>query len=217
MTFTEIQTRAAERLNITSSEGLARIGRYINDRYARLTSSIGLPTSRRTSTTAATVAGNPRVTFTIEKIERIYATTTGQRRVLQEISYDEWRNANVYQNGSGAPERYAIELQGASTVTVVLDPVPSGIETLSVDGLANASTLSGSDVPAFSKDFHDALVFGAMADEYDKLEKPSLSQRYETLYNERVADLRYFLAKSSYLQRKQGESNRTKRWNPHVS
>lgn len=216
MTFTELVSRTAERLNLTSSEATARLGRYVNDRYRELTSSLGINTSRRTSATAATVISNPRVTFTIEKIERIYATTTGARRMLQEISYDEWRNRNVYQNASGSPLAYAVENAGASTVTIVLDPVPAAVETLSADGLNNASTLSGSDVPAFPADFHDALVWGAMAEEYRKLDKHNLATDAEARFEKRISDLRYFLAKSSYLELKQGPNNRARRWSPTI-
>jgi hypothetical protein len=182
----------------------------------RLSSSLGLQTSRRTTATAATSAGVATLTFTLEKIENVYRTASGKRQVLEEISYDEWRNANVHLNASGEPRRYAIQNQGASTVTIVLDPVPSAIETLSADGLANASALSGSNVPAFPADFHDALVFGAIADEYDKLEKPVQATKYEQLFEQRVSDLRFFLAKSGYLSRKQGQTSDVRRWNPHI-
>jgi hypothetical protein len=216
VTFTEIVSRAAERLNLTSADAVARLGRFVNDRYARLTSSLGLQTSRRTTVTAATSASTATLTFSVEKIERVYATTSGARRMLDEITYDEWVNCNVHSNAEGTPQRYAIKTNGASSVTIVLDPVPSGIETLTADGMVNASALSGSNVPAFPADFHDALVFGALADEYDKLDRPAQATKNEALYQARVSDLRFFLAKSGYLSIKQGNSPRVRRWNPRI-
>jgi hypothetical protein len=204
VTFDEIVSEVKSRLNLTSTEATTRVGQFVNSRYRRLTSSVGVQTSRRTTSTANTVAGNPRVTFSLEKVERVYLTASGKARVLSERSYDEWRTSVVHAPSSGDPLTYAIETTGASTVTIVLDPTPSGTETLSADGLQNASTLSGSSVPNFPADFHDALVFGAMADELRKMEKPDLAAEAEAQYEARVADLRYFLAKSGYLSITQG-------------
>jgi hypothetical protein len=210
MTFTEIVQAASDRLNLTSPEATARIGRSVNDRYRRVTSSIGLQTSRRTTATANTSAGSPSLTFALEKLEVIYDTTSGQRRVLSEITYDEWRNSNVYANPSGTPRRYAVKSADASSVTIVLDPVPASVSSLSADGLASASSLSGSQVPAFPADFHDALVHGAVADELRKQEKPALALEAEKQHEQRLSDLRMFLAKSSYLDIVQGA--RAGRW-----
>jgi hypothetical protein len=204
MTHTEIVNEVKSRLNLTSPESTARIGQFVNSRYRRVTSSLGLNTSRRAVVTTATVAGTDTVSFTMEKIEVLYDSTNHQ--VLQEFTYDELRNKHIESPASGTPREYAIMNQGSSTVTVLLYPTPDAILTLSADGLANASTLSGTNVPAFPADFHDILVFGAMADEYQKMEKPGQSQTMEVQYAARVSDLRYHLAKSSYLSITQGPS-----------
>ena len=107
-------------------------------------------------------------------------------------------------------------LNGGDLELAEPDPVPSGVETLSADGLASSATLSGSDVPAFAADFHDALIFGALADENEKLEKPSLSAANEARYAERVNDLKYFIATSAYLVRQQNGGGRSPRWNPRI-
>lgn len=206
MTFSEIQSRVASRLNLSSTDALTRLGNYINDRYVRVTSSIGLQTARRVTATTNTAAGDPRVAFTLEKIEVVYCIATGKRRVLSEVSYDEWRRMTVDTPQSGDPVCYAIEESGASTVTIVCWPEPSAVVAMKADGLENASTLSGSNVPAFPADFHDALVFGAMADEYSKLEKPKLADKFEMQFEQRVADLRFFLAKSIYAKNHQGRT-----------
>jgi hypothetical protein len=206
VTFTEIQTAIQERLNLTSSEAAARIGRRINDRYRRVTSSVGLSTSRRTTDSQSTVIGNQRLTFALEKLEVVYTVVNGKRRVLDEISYDEWRNLDTYRPATGSAYIYAIETSGASTVTIVLDYTPDAIEVFKADGLGPAAVLSGTAVPAFAADFHDALVFGGMADEYRKLENFKAASEMEALFEGRVSELRYFIAKSIYLQPHQGGS-----------
>lgn len=205
MTFTEIQTAVAERLNLSSTDALARIGRYINDRNRQVTSSVGLNTSRRTTDSQNTVIGSQVLTFALEKIETVYTLVSGKRRVLTEMTYDEWRNADTAYPGTGDSDRYAIQTTGASSVVIVLDYTPDAVEAIKADGLGPATALSGSGVPPFPADFHDALIFGALADEYDKLEKPKQADKYERKYEDRVAELRYFLAKSIYLTQHQGE------------
>jgi hypothetical protein len=205
MTFSEIVSATAERLNLTSPEALARIGRYVNDRNRQVTSSVGLNTSRRTTNSQNTVIGSQVLTFALEKLETVYTLVSGKRRVLTEMSYDDWRRADTAHPGTGDSDRYAIETTGASTVVIVLDYTPDAIEAIKADGLAPATVLATTGVPPFPADFHDALIFGALADEYDKLEKPKQADKYERKYEDRVSDLRYFLAKSIYLKQHQGE------------
>lgn len=199
MTFTELRTEVMNRLNLSSSDASTRIGSYINQRYRRLTSSLGLNTSRRTTTTVPTVDGTATVSVSLEKVELVYITASGSRRVLREIQYEDWKLKNIESQREGVPTEYAITAQGASTITLGLYPTPNAVITLSVDGLANASTLSGSDVPAFPADFHDALILGAMSDELFKMEKHPLAKDFQRQYEERVSDLRLFLAKSALL------------------
>jgi hypothetical protein len=204
VTITELTSSTAGRLNLSSTDALTRIALRLNDRYRRLTSSIGLQTARRANVTVNTVVGDPRVIFAVEKLENVYCGVSGTLRVLAEHTFDEWRIANTIRPLSGTPEFYAIENTGAATVEIVLHPTPDAILALNADGMAPAATLAGSDVPAFPADFHDALVFGAMADEYAKLGNPQQSMYYEAQYEQRVADLRFFIAKSNYLQIHQG-------------
>lgn len=208
MTFTEIVAAVGERLNLSSTEALARIGRNVNYRYKRLTSSVGLQPVRRATVSTPTIAANPRITFSLEKLEMVYITDTGRRRVLTECSYDEWRNNGTWTARSGDPEQYAIESIDASTITLVLDPVPSAIMTVYADGMESAATLAGIDVPQIPASFHDILVDGAISDEYNKLENPKQAKEFENRYESRAADLRYHIAKSGYLKRVQGDRSR---------
>lgn len=200
MTFQEIVDSVSERTNLTATDTLARIGRNINDRYRRLTSSVGLQTSRRATDTQSTVIGDPSVTFDLEKLEIVYVLADGKRRVLDERTYDEWRDTDTWVPRTGVPQWFAVRDAGASSITIVLSHTPTEVFEIKADGMAAASTLSGSQVPAFPADFHDALVFGAMADEYAKMEKPGPAGLFEKQYEERVSELRYFLAKSVYLK-----------------
>jgi len=199
MTFTELQTEAANRLNLTSTEALTRLGSYINQRYRRLTSSLGLNTSRRTTKNVNTVAGTATITFSLEKIELLYILVNGKRRVIFEIPYEEYRNKIVTADSDGTPREYAVVTSGAATTVVTLYPTPDAIIAIYADGLDNASTLSGSNVPAFPADFHDALVLGAMADELFKMEKYPLAKDFQQQFEGRVSDLRLFLAKSALI------------------
>lgn len=208
MTFTEIVASVGERLNLSSPEAFARIGRNVNDRYRRLTSSVGLQTARRSTSTQSTAIADSRITFDLEKLEVVYCAVAGKERVLDEITYDEWRQLNVLSPQSGDPEKYAIETTGASATAIVVYPTPAAVVAHKADGLANASTLSGVMVPAYPADYHDALVFGAMADEYSKMDKQNQAMQFEQQYEGRVSELRYFLAKSIYLSNHQGSRSR---------
>lgn len=199
MTFLEIKTEAANRLNLTSTESFTRLGSYINMRYRRITSSLGLSTARRmVGAFVSTVSGNNTVTFSLEKVEMVY-TTAGKDRILLQMPYEEFRIKTVEAPKSGDPTQYAIISTTASTTTVGLYPTPSSAITLKADGIANAATMADGDTPAIPADFHDVLVLGAMADELFKMEKYDLSRDREREFEMRLSDLRLFLAKSAYL------------------
>ena len=195
MTFTEIQNKVADRCNITSTTGLARIADSINERYRAVASSIGLDTIQRGTASANTVIGNRSVTFTCEKILSVYNTAFTPYMVLDEVSFDTLRNQVT---GTDPAQQYAIQLMGASTVTVFLDSTPATIYALTVDALINVATLSGSQIPAFAQDFHDILVFYAMSVELYKMEKYALADKKEAQSESRLSDLRYYIAKSAF-------------------
>ena len=200
MTFLELKTEAANRLNLSSTEAYSRLGSYINQRYRRLTSSLGINTARRVSASASTVAGTETLTFTIGKIEMVWTVATGKRRVLGELTYEELRIKAVEQPKSGTPEEYAIKSETATTVTVSLYPTPDAIVSFTAEGLSNLTNLSADgDIPTIPADFHDILVLGALSDELFKMEKYPLAKDFQSQYEERASDLRLFLAKSAYL------------------
>jgi hypothetical protein len=199
VTFTELVSTVASRLNLTSTEALTRIGVNVNYRYKRVTSSIGLMPSRRATVSVATTGGSPEVTFSLEKIETVYCTASGRRIVLDEVTYDEWRNRQVFAARAGDPEVFAIQSMDGDSITVVIDPVPADSVSISADGMQSASTLSGTDVPQFPASFHDVLVDGAIADEYFKMDNQKMARDFEQRFEQRASDLRYHIAKSAYL------------------
>lgn len=203
MTFTDIQTEIADRLNLTSTAALARIGRSINERYKWMASELGFSTIQRVAVSANTVVGNRSLVFAGEKVLAVYnPLLTSPAGVLGEITMDEMRNQTA---GSDPARQYAIQLMGASTVTIYLGSTPATIYALTADMLANLATLSGAQIPAFAEDYHNMLVYGGMATELDKMEKYDLSQKKEAQFNGRLAELRFYIAKSAYLDIHQGK------------
>jgi hypothetical protein len=203
MTFTELVTEVMARTRQTSTEAQTRIGREINDRYRRVTTSIGLATSRRFTVTAATTVGNPTVVLDGEKVLAVFMTTPN-KQVLGEITFDQWRNRNAWAPASGIPTSYAVATQSAGAVTINLDPVPDAVYALSADVLREAPLLVAAVQPDFAPSFHDVLMYGALSDEWMQLKQDDLYKRAEQLYEQRLGELRYFIAKSGYLQITQG-------------
>lgn len=207
MTFTDIQNEIADRLNLTSPQALTRIGRSINERYRWLASSMGFDTIERRVASADSVVGNRSMTFgpspvNVQKLLAVWNPAFTPPFVLGQVNFDELRNQSI--SAGMFPQRYAIQLMGADSVTIFLDSTPTSIFPLSADVLSNVTTLSVDDVPAFSGDFHDVLIYGGMATELEKMEKYDLAEKQEGRWNERLSDLRLFQAKSSYLDIYQG-------------
>jgi hypothetical protein len=214
MTLQQLMDEVLARTRQTSSEASTRIGRELNDRYRRVTSSIGLTSSRRIEVIAVAAAGNPLVNFSgIDKIFAVWinAPDSNTRRVLGEITFDQWRNlvpfAETGDPGAvqGVPTMYAIERMDATLVRVVVYPAPDQTYTLWADGLdTSGTTLTPTDVPHFAVDFHDILMHGALADEWTQLKQDDLATRSESMYEQRLSELRMFIAKSAYLDIHQG-------------
>lgn len=209
MTFTEIVTEITDRLNITSSASTARIGREVNRYYKRLTTSLNLKTSRRTTVTGNTSIGSQTVTFTsVEKIDRVVDNSASEWCILDEKTYDELRDRKAV---SGVPTKWAVKTRGATSVVILLDTLASDVRTLTADGETTVSTLSGSDVPAFPESFHTILVDRVLADEYKKSEKGDLARIALADYEQGLSDLKMYIAKQAYLLIRQGETPRNKR------
>jgi len=204
MNFTEIRDKVADRLNLTSTQALARIADSINERYRRLAASVGVNTIQRGEVTANTTIGNRSLVFQCEKVVSVFNNAFIPPIVLGEDSFVELRHETL---NADPPQRSAIQLTGASTVTILLDVKPATVYTLNADCYVNLSTLSGTMVPAFTQDYHDILVYGAMATELDKMEKYDLSDKKEKQYETRLSEYRLYIASSAYMDIIQGKDS----------
>lgn len=209
MTFTEIVTEITNRLNLTSTAASTRIGLEVNRYYKRVTTALNLKTSRQGTVTQAMVAASREVTFSgVEKIDRIIDNSASAWTVLTQITYDEMRDTKAT---TSAPTKWAIKTVTGTTVIVMFDCAAPDTRVLTADGQLVGSTLSGSNVPAFPESFHDVLVEGVLQDEYKKQEKTDLASMSKSEYEQRLSDLKMFMAKSAYLLRRQGQTPRSGR------
>jgi len=221
MTFTEIQTEVAERLNLTSTTALARIGRSINECYKKVASSIGIQTIARVNgVTANTAVGNHNVTFNAIKLLSVYNAAYTPPLVLVEETVETLRQMP---QGTDPANAWAPLTTTGSTVTIMLNVTPASIYTLTADVYAVVATLSGANVPGFAENFHDILVLGSMAIELEKMEKYDLADRQWAKYHGedgnggRLSELRLFLAVSAYKDIVQGGRPTVSQWPPMVS
>lgn len=214
MTFDQIVSRVKGRLNLSSADATARIGEYVNDRYHQLTSSIGLEPVRigkADLVVAFNLSGLPEITTTIfDKITRVTLVVGTSLTTLSELTYDD---LTAIPTNTGNPRAWAVKTYNANSVVFVIDAYPSsGTFTLRLEGYTRLTEIAGSTEPVVPEDFHDILIHGAMADELRKMEKPQLAQISEAKYEQRLSDLRMFIAKSAYLDIVQGKNKPSVSW-----
>lgn len=203
MTYAELKSRLLDRLNLSSSDAEARLGAFVNERYRELATSIGMGRVRRAEVALNTVADTATLT-TAEILKPLILTPDNNRPPLTEITVDQLRN-RLPRGATGRPREFAVTGVTPSGCTIEFYPVPDDVYPITADGIVPGIDLEDDDdVPAFPEDFHDALIFGALADEYDHFEKPAMAAKQEAKYKARKGDLRYFIGKSTYLQRVQG-------------
>ena len=195
-------------MNLTSTEATSRIGRAINRVYRAVTTSIGMQLSRNTTASASTSISSSLVTFTsVEKIDRLYKTASSGAIVeLKEVLLGELRG--ILLPSGDNPSRYAILSHTADGITVQLDTTAATVYSISADVQGAIADLSGTNEPAFPESFHDILVEGTLAQEYRKVERQAFAKEAEFLYQQRLSDLRMWIAKSYLLDIQQGGSSR---------
>jgi hypothetical protein len=204
MTFEDIVDAAAERLNITGATNLARIGRSVNWYYKRLTSSMGLQTSRRVLRQATTSIGIDLLTFAnCTKLSFVEDRSVTPSRVLEQVTTIEIEERS--QSTDDAPRRYAVYTQDANSVTIRLDCIPQTAFTLYAEAMNVLATLSGTDEPSFPEDFHDILIYAAIFEERMKMERSDLAEVARSDYETRLGDLRIYLAKAAQQDIYQGK------------
>lgn len=210
MTLNEMTLHIADALNLSSAEAKARIGRNINVRYKRVTSAIGMVTTRREEVNQAATIGNRNITFSgIEKIDAVFRKVGTKNIGLDEISNDDMRETSLR---TEPPTKFCVFSVAPRSVTITLDCIPETTFTLYAHGLADVSTLSSTDSPAFPESFHDILIHGVVADEYRKMEKRDLARENEGYFEQRLSDLRMFIAKSAYLEIYSAKNRKADGW-----
>jgi hypothetical protein len=211
----ELVEYVAADLNTPSQEIKTRIGHELNVRYKQVTSSIGLIPTRRVEREASTTPDDRFVTFAdIEKLDAVFRKTSdvdpgANSILLSEVTSDEMEKLSVRDD---PPTKFCIHTVDPTSVTIKIDCLPVDPTTLYASGLANASTLTNNDQPAFPESFHDILIHGVKADEYRRREKFQLAKECEMLFMQRLSDLRMFLAKSAYLDLYRGKNSVSQGW-----
>jgi hypothetical protein len=215
MTFDQIVARIMDRLNLTSADASVRVGENVNDRYHQVCSSIGLEQVRIGKSTITVNTTNypnlPELSITdYDKLSKVAYINGTAIRVLKEMTYDEITSVPT---NSTTPQNYAIKSYGAHSLVLVLDGyLPSSGFTLQLQGYTRLTDINGVTEPIFPEDFHDILVQGGMSDELRKMEKPQLAMEREAKFEQRLSDLRMFIAKSAYLDIAQGKDKPGATW-----
>ena len=216
MIVDDLVSDICEKLNLTSDEAKSRVIRELNTRYRRVTSSIGLETSRRTQTQITVNIASQEFTFQgIDKIIAVIDKRSGKSVPLTQVTVDEMYNLPIASGDN--PHNFAVKRTHKSTIDVLIDCLPTTQFILYADGYNTIGvTLVGSVAPDFPEDFHDILIYGVMADEYRRMEKLDLAKDAELNYESRLSDLRMFISKSAYLDIYQGKDTPIPRWMRNV-
>jgi hypothetical protein len=147
----------------------------------------GYPVSASVTLTGATAVDLSAATSTWIRVDKCYLSAVPAGVVtLHEDS------------GAGTElARIAIGQTGTDYAGLSLWCTPSSVITYSVDITRAVTDLAqGTDLPVLPEDFHDVLLLGALADEYQHLD----DQRYTVAaseYRERVGQMRYWLAETA--------------------
>jgi hypothetical protein len=208
MTFDQIVDTVAKRLNLTSDTAYTRIGVSVNERYGWLCTSMGLQTAVQEVATAMTEVGSNLVTFgpspiKVQKVDSVFNPAYPKPNTLTELTLGMLRNLIFTTQPA---QHYAVYRMGSDRVTIMLDSTTTSAYQLNADVIADKAQLNGSDVPTFANAYHDVLIYGAMATELDKMEKPDLAQVQENRFDQRLSELRLFIAKSAYKDIYQGRT-----------
>ena len=221
MTFDEIVRDVADRTNLTSPEAFRRIGQRVNERYKKVTSSIGMEVTRR-QTKDFTIDPSlpqysqlPKITIhNFEKILRISTTSNGPGTgviVLKHLTFDEIENTTPFDDR--VPRAYADVRMGTDLCEIQFDSFLGDTPfDLHVEGYDVADTLADDATPFLPMSYHDILIEGALADEYAKMQMMDISAFREQKYEDRLGQLRLFIAKNAYQDSAQGRDKPSLLW-----
>jgi hypothetical protein len=201
VTFKNIQDRVMARTNLTSTDARSRLKNHINERLRRVATSTNVGRVRFGSVSINTVANVNTITST-GLVKIVTASIPAENQILDERTTDQLRNYDTDVSQNGVPRFFAVKAVNATTLTVQLYPEPDAIYAVVLEGILTGTDLSAdADVPGLPEDFHDILIFGALADELPHLQRTDEAAYYEDKFEKRLSDLKYFLAKSAYLRR----------------
>lgn len=209
MTYTEIVTHIADRINLKGDAAMARIGTNVNMRHREILSSLGISqVAKGTSATATATIASRFITFgpspvAVIKILAVYNTTVSatQPPILDELTRDEMLHTTL---GSDPPTAYCVYTMGERSVTIQVNAIAATGYTLTADVEGNTSQLSGALSPSFDEDYHDILVNMTMSDELEKAEKYDKAKEKMKQAERRMGELRLQVAKSAMKGLRQG-------------
>jgi hypothetical protein len=201
VTFKQVQDRVLARHNLTSDDARTRVKAFINERTRRIQTSTNLKRTRRDTVTKQTVSGS---TILIASGVVHVLGVNIDNKMLGERTITQIRNYDPDRSLQADPDVYAIYSVQSSSLVLRFYPIPWRALDVRIDCMVAGTDMSGdSEVPGFPEDFHDALLFGASADEYDHQEKTKESLVQEGKFEKRLSDLRYWMATSALLARGQ--------------
>jgi hypothetical protein len=214
VTFDTIVQTVMDRMNLSSPEARTRIGQEVNVRWRRLTVECGIKCIAKTTATATTAIGNRYLTFgptpqSVIKVLSVFNTAFNPYMILTEFSFTELRNQIP---GNDPPDKWAMSNMLNQSVEIFLSTTPSTNFVLTADVIGLVPTLSGSDVPALTENFIDLLIYAAMAEEYDKMEKTDLAAKKEQQYEDLKGKFALHIAVSAYKDITQGKDNFINPW-----
>lgn len=216
MTCDELVNHIADEMALTAPDAKSRILKELNIRYRHVTSSIGLITSRRVQVSQPVTLNSQMLTFAgIEKIDALFYPVSQNNvttnKFLDLVTNDEMLNERIR---SQSPSKYSVFTTAPNSIVIKINMVQtSGTPlVLFAHGLADASNLSGTASPAFPASYHDILIHGVEADEYKRKRQTQESADSEQKFENRLSDLRMFIAKSAYQDLHRGKHSKSEDW-----
>lgn len=189
------------RTNLTTTVARTRVKAYLNERLRRVATSVNCGRVRQGSVSINSVANVNTITTTgLVKVKTVSIPL--ENRVLDERTADQLRTYDPDVSENGIPRYYAIQKINPTTLTLQLYPEPDAIYAIAIEGILTGTDMSvDADVPGVPEDFHDVLIYGALADEYPHVKDTENSLLFENKFDARLKELRYYIAKSAYLSR----------------
>lgn len=216
MTFDAIVAMIAERTSQRSTDAITRIGEEVNRVHKRIVRSVGLDPTISTTLVGVTVADSPLITFGpitaspeiigIIKIQDIFHPST--LRPMDEITQGEM---DARTSRSWPPNAWCIESIGAYAQIVRLDATADDDDVeLTARVKKTSAVLIDDDEPVIPENWHDLLIDGVLAIEYQTKLKDMVAYKIAANdYDLGLKELQQHLAESRRKAVYQGKTGRT--------